>query len=1425
MRLRKKELSLITFVLLVLISSLVYAQIENFSDDTKYEISISPATINPGGSAQISITAINADGSPAAGKQLFLSASLGTFSDQNPVTGNTGTASSVFYPDNTMTSTISVTILVHDSAGNLVYSQTITIIANTLSGSTPPTVTPTISPDQQRDNEPQPLTTQNTCPLTNYVQILPNPIYRTSGIYAQAFGFDDPDGDGASFHFRWTINGAEVFTEDVNTPVSHLPAQAMLRKSDLIGVSVEPSDGNCRGRPVSSSIVVQDSPPVITATHDSDQSNPKISGDPVNFVVSVTDPDGDEIPSLLVDYGDGERETFVQTPVLQALASGECSDRSDNDRNGMADFPYDPGCTGINDNDESMPSVLPQCSDRQDSDGDFIFDFPYEPGCESASDNDETNPVPAGECYDFTDNDQDGLIDFPNDPGCIGAGSNSEADRAVLPECYDFTDNDQDGNTDFGSDVQCFSASDKFEASSQSECHNFVDDDADARTDYPDDTDCINVFDDSETGGAASNIECSDSLDNDGNGFTDYPDDPGCLSPTDILEGPTALIYECSDGTDNDGDSTYDFRSVNPSTPDADCVSASDDDESSTTAVISSTASFTFSHAYITSFNATTFAANISVGPASLTTYVYIINPAITPVGCPEVQNLDAELNDDISSVDLSWSLPTAGPVDALRVCYVNYINRSTDIGQYSPQFEAACNANGILLSPSATSYTDYAADTVDERYYKIQSLCDGTVPPPTKPCTPDTLLGDLDGDGDVDIIDAFLSAKASVGLLVFQGYDCCADPNQDGIILDILDSLTIAQLAASGTTAGTCRNPLPPPGRCATDNDCAAGQRCSIPSGSTYGLCVDAPRECSSTDILGDTDGDGDVDVLDSLKIAQYSIGLFTLQNPCCYNADATNVVGSVQDSLAASQIAAGLLRATGTCDNPSVPVRLCDSNNDCLSGEICSNEICISGTAPPSDCLRGDTDGDDDVDVIDSLRLARISVGLIDDPEDCCADANGDGRISVLDSLYASQRAVGLVPQLGRCNETVSPGSCAGDTDCATGERCNNNNCEVINPMLSGCTENSLLGDVDTSGRVDVLDSLHLSRISVGTETIDGDDCCADANNDGIVSVLDALYTAKIAVGSEQQLGTCDNPIQRPSPLPGTGLGFASITGAQVTTPAPSITPASPSLPSHSLDKKLTNDTVGKFEIEMYATDEVYNEISVPLLSSETYPKSLGTGRGTGNSNSLVMAGFTMCDAQDFAGSYDEVRGLNSSRFSDVINLGGTAQEAISESSLAYDPTVMCQVYSQGELMTLQSIAPSNMYHLKITSDDTLINVGKILPSVNIPTYSTDMNNWIGYTLLYTEVIEDALANPLTAIGFFSGFDRIQYFDAGQYLISRASGRSMTQSYADANKDFVPGIPSTNNTVLSYFSPGEGYRFNMIRDDNFEFKHGKTR
>jgi len=156
-------------------------------------------------------------------------------------------------------------------------------------------------------------------------------------------------------------------------------------------------------------------------------------------------------------------------PCNQTTNPSACSDGMDNDEDGKIDFPEDPGCEGIEDNNETDPEepshTLPACSDDIDNDGDELIDYPQDPGCEDAEDDNESDaieppepPLPA--CSDGVDNDSDGLIDYPEDPGCESLEDNNETNPVVITVCSDGLDNDGDGLIDYPEDPGCESLED-----------------------------------------------------------------------------------------------------------------------------------------------------------------------------------------------------------------------------------------------------------------------------------------------------------------------------------------------------------------------------------------------------------------------------------------------------------------------------------------------------------------------------------------------------------------------------------------------------------------------------------------------------------------------------------------------------------------------------------------------------------------------------------------------------------------------------------------------------------------------------------------------------------------------------------------------------------------------------------------------------
>jgi len=231
-----------------------------------------------------------------------------------------------------------------------------------------------------------------------------------------------------------------------------------------------------------------------------------------------------------------------------------CADRRDNDGDGWTDWPNDPGCINIFDDDETNT----ECADGKDNDGDGLVDWQQDPGCQGAP----TSPSEARDpaCSDGRDNDGDGAVDYPADLGCANTNDSSERN----PQCSDGDDNDGDGKSDFPADPDCTSALADREAAWA--CGDGVDNDFDGLTDFPDDLGCSSRMDNSEI-----NPQCSNARDDNGNGLADYPDDPGCASPYDSSES----VPQCNDGLDNDQDGFVDYPA------DSACLNYEDGSEAS----------------------------------------------------------------------------------------------------------------------------------------------------------------------------------------------------------------------------------------------------------------------------------------------------------------------------------------------------------------------------------------------------------------------------------------------------------------------------------------------------------------------------------------------------------------------------------------------------------------------------------------------------------------------------------------------------------------------------------------------------------------------------------------------------------------------------------------------------------------------------
>ena len=303
----------------------------------------------------------------------------------------------------------------------------------------------------------------------------------------------------------------------------------------------------------------------------------------------------------------------------------------------------------------------PMCSDGVDDDGDGKADYPEDPGCESPADNTEIDTCPGAgcpACADGIDNDGDGLTDWPNDPNCVAASGKREscvdtdtvitiaapttsgttvgAHNDSTQSCGSSTGTGPDKTykvhatmaLDSLSIVTTASSTPYFDAvtavygptcgdtalacedSSPITLTDLAAGDTYIVVDgYGSGTSASGTFTLGITGVIKNNekcddplvaagvlrcgptatcsgtqgnkkcvpFQCSDGIDNNGDGKIDYPLDPGCSSPSDNSEDtvcPGANCPVCSDAADNDTDTHTDYAT------DLSCWAASGDNES-----------------------------------------------------------------------------------------------------------------------------------------------------------------------------------------------------------------------------------------------------------------------------------------------------------------------------------------------------------------------------------------------------------------------------------------------------------------------------------------------------------------------------------------------------------------------------------------------------------------------------------------------------------------------------------------------------------------------------------------------------------------------------------------------------------------------------------------------------------------------------
>jgi hypothetical protein len=281
----------------------------------------------------------------------------------------------------------------------------------------------------------------------------------------------------------------------------------------------------------------------------------------------------------------GEYFVFVDNPLrpgrpLQAVGGDRAPARRlqpisfDNDGDGLIDG-EDLGCADPDDEDERDPAEEPVCFNGLDDDGDGLADYPSDPGCIGKGADDEVDPRRAPPpAPTAVDDDEDEAIDYPADAGCASArGDTDEADPAPRPGAATAStttattspttptipaapppviparpttrggpsalrtssDNDRDGLVDFPFDPGCSAAGHGLRGAgprSPGGVQQRIDDDADGRVDFPRDPGCSFAADSDEADPAFA-APVRQPRDDDRNGRIDFPDDPGCRFAAD----------------------------------------------------------------------------------------------------------------------------------------------------------------------------------------------------------------------------------------------------------------------------------------------------------------------------------------------------------------------------------------------------------------------------------------------------------------------------------------------------------------------------------------------------------------------------------------------------------------------------------------------------------------------------------------------------------------------------------------------------------------------------------------------------------------------------------------------------------------------------------------------------------------------------
>ncbi len=329
---------------------------------------------------------------------------------------------------------------------------------------------------------------------------------------------------------------------------------------------------------------------------------------------------------LFVDGAAGRGDDFAVSATEVPLA--QCLNGDDDDADGRADYPLDPGCEAPEDRDETDPEIAPACADDEDNDGDGLVDYPIDRGCLAAADDDEVDvcgqgvrvlEIPSDAEFVLGDTAQQGAsnffgrcggqnanevvyryrnphnarltfsVDNPETPqaaivyvrsSCVQVNTElgCDAGNGVPPRGQVRVDRASPGDYFVFVDAQ-FGQGGPFKLTVRSErlppgCRDAFDNDGDGFIDG-DDLGCAEADDEDERDPPAGSPApaCWNQQDDDGDGATDYPFDIGCATKGDADEADGDAPPACSNGLDDDEDGRVDFPL------DAGCQARGDDEE------------------------------------------------------------------------------------------------------------------------------------------------------------------------------------------------------------------------------------------------------------------------------------------------------------------------------------------------------------------------------------------------------------------------------------------------------------------------------------------------------------------------------------------------------------------------------------------------------------------------------------------------------------------------------------------------------------------------------------------------------------------------------------------------------------------------------------------------------------------------------